>query len=177
MAAGTARGADLAKRKKEDASEEWLQSQNKHTPADKTRLRKSAERKDISFKKIATTRGKNIFLLVLEFSNHLPRFRPCLYISWEALVFFSFRACIVTSVHFKLIIYYCCLFMRSLGSYYWRLLLPGFMHFGRCGNTKHEQVAGGLDLLVPMQDLPTCHFPCPLCMRGTDIWQAIQSGV
>lgn len=171
MAAGTARGADLAKRKKEDASEEWLQSQDNHTPTGKTRLHKSAGRKDISFKKIATTRGKNIFLLVLGFSNHLPRFRPCLYISWEALVFFSFCACIVTSVHFKLITYYCCL--GSLGSYYWRLLLPGFMHFGRCGNTKHEQVAGGLDLLVPMQDLP----PCPLCMRGTDIWQAIQSGV
>lgn len=111
------------------------------------------ERTSASKRYVATTQGeKNIFLLVLEFSNHLPRFRPCLYISWEALVFFSFCAC-MSPQYISNSLLTTAVYSWS-GVYYWRPLLLGFMHSGRCGNTKHEQVAEGIDLLVPMQDLP-----------------------
>ena len=61
-----------------------------------------------------------------------------------------------TSVYFKLVSYHCCLFMKwsLLVATFKRLLLPDFKHSGRCSNTKHEQVPGGLGPLVPMQGLP-----------------------
>ena len=98
------------------------------------------ERTSASKRYVATTREeKNIFLLVLEFSNHLPRFRPCLYISWEALVFFSFCAC-MSPQYISNLLLTTAVYSWS-GVYFWRPLLLGFMHSGRCGNTKHEQVA------------------------------------
>ena len=88
---------------------------------------KSAERKvrphiNISFGKVATTQ-ENIFLLVLEFSDHLPRFRPCIYKLRvaDAFLFHAFRACMAPQVHFKLVTYHCCLSME------WSLLVATYL--------------------------------------------------